>query len=176
MSIIDSIVSFFKKLWDVVRKVLTYILIICAVLLILWACFFSGGLLLFGVLSATQAIVIACVALAGAFMIDGDTAEQIVSSVGDGVSEAVTSVGGAAGDVAGAIGGAVGDTVSGFLDGVLSSPVGWLMIGVGIYFLLGKDGAAEPLDDNRKADRDPKFVVADGSSVLGVNGVNNLEV
>lgn len=132
--------------------------------------------MLFGVLSATQAIVIACVALAGAFMIDGDTAEQIVSSVGDGVSEAVTSVGSAVGDVAGAVGGAVGDTVSGVLGGILSSPVGWLIIGVGIYFLLDKDGAAEPPIDNIKADRDPKIGVANGSSVLGVNGVNNLEV
>lgn len=78
--------------------------------------------------------------------------------------------------MAGAVGGAVGDTISGVVGGILSSPVGWLIIGVGIYFLLGKDGEAKPLNDNSKADRDPKFVVANGSSVLGVNGVNNLEV
>lgn len=176
MSIIDSIVSFFKKLWDVVRKVLTYILVICAILLILWACFFSGGLLLFGVLSATQAIVIACVALAGAFMIDGDTAGQIVGSVGDGVSEAVTSVGVAIGDVAGAIGGAVGDTVSGLLGGILTSPIGWLMIGVGLYLLLGKGDATESPSAERGNGLEPKPGVADNSSVLGVGSVNNLEV
>lgn len=136
MSILDSITSFFKKLWDIVKKVLVYILIICAVLLILWACFFSGGALLFGLLTATQAIVVACVALAGAFLIDGDTANKIVSSIGSATAGAVSSVGAAAGEVAGSVGSAVGDVASGLLSGIFSSPIGLIVIGVGAYMLL----------------------------------------
>lgn len=162
MSILDSITSFFKKLWDIVKKVLVYILIICAIILILWACFFSGGALLFGLLSATQAIVVACVALAGAFLLDGDTANQIVSSVGSATADAVTSVGEAAGDVANSVGGAIGDVASGLLEGALSSPIGLIAIGIGVYLLLKGDGRES--DESRKVDQTVK--VADGPSSL----------
>lgn len=171
MSILDSITSFFKKLWDIVKKVLVYILIICAVLLILWACFFSGGALLFGLLSATQAIVVACVALAGAFLLDGETADQIVSSIGNATADAVTSVGEAAGDVAGAIGGAVGDVASGLLEGVLSSPIGLIAIGIGVYLLLKRDDKES--DKPRTVDQTAK--VADGYSNLGSGHLTTLE-
>lgn len=185
MSILDSIASFFKKLWDIVKKVLVYILIICAVLLILWACFFSGGALLFGLLTATQAIVIACVALAGAFLLDGDTANQVVSSIGNATADAVTSVGEAAGDVAGSIGGAVGDVAAGLLEGVLSSPIGWIAIGIGVYLLFKGDGEEdkEPrtvdrtakVDDGPSRTVDRATIVADGSSILSSPNLATLE-
>lgn len=171
MSILDSIVSFFKKLWDIVRKVLTYILIVCAILLILWACFFSGGALLFGLLTATQAIVVACVALAGAFLLDGETAEQIVSSVGSATADAVTSVGEAAGEVAGAVGGAVGDVASGVFEGLLSSPIGLIAVGVGLYFLLKSDAPKEP----RRSQISDYPIVADGASNLGSTQLSPME-
>lgn len=171
MSILDSIVSFFKKLWDIVRKVLTYILIICAILLILWACFFSGGALLFGLLTATQAIVVACVALAGAFLLDGETAEQIVSSVGSATADAVTSVGEAVGEVGGSVGGAVGDVVSGVFEGLLSSPIGLIAVGVGLYFLLKSDAPKEP----RYSQISYNPIVADGTSNLGSTQLSPME-
>lgn len=171
MSILDSIASFFKKLWDIVKKVLVYILIICAVLLVLWACFFSGGALLFGLLTATQAIVIACVALAGAFLLDGDTANQIVSSIGNATADAVTSVGEAARDVAGAVGGAVGDVASGLLEGVLSSPIGLIAIGIVVYLLLKGDDKES--DKPRTVDQTEKVAV--GSSSLGSGNLATLE-
>lgn len=91
---------------------------------------------MFGLLTATQAIVVACVALAGAFLLDEETANQIVSSVGSATAGAVNSVGAAAGEVAGAVGGAVGDVASGLLSGIFSSPIGLIVIGVGVYMLL----------------------------------------
>ena len=171
MSILDSIASFFKKLWDIVKKVLVYILIICAILLILWACFFSGGALLFGLLTATQAIVVACVALAGAFLLDGDTADQIVSSVGSATADAVTSVGGAVGDVAGATAGAVGDVAGDLLEGVLSSPIGWIAIGIVAYLFL--KGGSKESEEPRTVDRAAK--VADGPSSSGSQRLESRE-
>lgn len=183
MSILDSIASFFKKLWDIVKKVLVYILIICAILLILWACFFSGGALLFGLLTATQAIVVACVALAGAFLLDGDTANQIVSSIGNATADAVTSVGEAAGDIAGAVGGAVGDVAGGLLEGVLSSPIGWIAIGIGVFlFMKGDDEKIDKPQQSRQSEKIGELQqsrksekVATGSSSLGSGHLATLE-
>lgn len=128
-SFFKAIGKFLRKIWDVVRKVLAVVLIIIAVILVIWACIFCpplGGVLFGFALTSTAAYALAAVLLVGAFLIDSETAHEVVGKIGE-----------AAGDAAGAVAGAVGDTASGVLGGLFSSDLfPLLLVGVGGYFLL----------------------------------------
>lgn len=129
MGILSKIGRLFKKLWDAIRKILAILLIIIAVILIVWAAVLSGGaaLVLFGfAISQTAAFVIGALALVGAFLLDSETANEVVGKIGD-----------AMGDAAGAVGGVIGDVVGGGITGILGSSGGMLIVGgIALYFLL----------------------------------------
>lgn len=136
--------SFFKKLftklWNSIRRVLAILLVIAAVLLLLAVCFMSAGtmLVVFGVaLTAMEAVIVACVALTCAFVLDHKAAASAVGHVGEAVEEVVKAAASAAGGV-----------VSAGIGAFLSNP-GVMLVGVAIvaYFLL-KDGK----DDNSTND------------------------
>lgn len=132
MSLLSSIVNFFKKLWDMIRKILVYILIAIAVFILLWAVFATGGALLpiIGVaLTTTQCVVAALACLAGAFLIDSDTAKSVTGSIAGAVADATE----AAAKVATS---AVGGVVSGVLRSDLFL---YAALGIGAYFLLTAD-------------------------------------
>lgn len=128
--------NFFKKLLKAIKKILAVVLAIIAVILILWSALATGGatLALFGfALSTTGAMIAGCVALVGAFLIDGKTAGKVVGKIGD-------AAGSAAGAVAGAVGSATGGAVTGLIGALLHNPV---VLGVGLcvlgYYLLSGD-------------------------------------
>lgn len=131
MSFLSGILNFFKKLWSMIKKVLVYIAIACAVFLFLWAVFASGGALLTVLgftLTATQAVVAGLALLTGAFLIDEDTAKSAVDSIADAVqsaTEAVTTV--------------TASAATGVLDGLTSSPIFWVAIAVGAVYLFGSN-------------------------------------
>lgn len=138
-SLFKAIGSFFKKLWKALRKILAILLIIIAIIVIIWACIFCpplGGVL-FGVAfsSATAAFAFGCVLLVGAFLVDTETAKEVVGKVGE-----------AAGDAAESVGKAAGDIIDGAVSGIFgSSTLMWLAVGVGAYFLLsGSKGSDTP--------------------------------
>lgn len=133
MSFLSGIVNFFKKLWSMIKKILVYVLIAIAVFIVLWAVFATGGAalpLLGFALTTTQAIVASLACLAGAFLIDSDTAKEVTGAMADAVGDATK----AAAVVA-------GSAVSGAISGVLSSsPWLWVALGVGLFFLFkGED-------------------------------------
>lgn len=132
MSFLSSILNFFKKIWDFIKKVLVYVLIACAVFIALWAVFATGGALLpfLGVaFTTTQSVVAALACLAGAFLIDKDTAKQVTGSVADAVRSATEA---AANVATSAAGGAV--------SGILSSNLFmYALIGLGAYLLITHD-------------------------------------
>lgn len=162
--------SFFKKLWNAIRKVLAVLLIVLAVILLVWATLATGGatLALFGfVMTTTQALIVGGLALAGAFLIDKDTASEVVGKVGEAVSDA-------AGAVGGVVGGATGGAVTGVVGALLGNPY-ILAIGLGVlgYYLLKSDKekssetvtdrsrenkavASSPVGPSRSTDRKPK--------------------
>lgn len=129
MSLLSGIVNFFKKLWDMIKKILVYILIAIAVFILLWAIFATGGALLpiIGVaLTTTQCVVAALACLAGAFLIDSDTAKSVTDSIAGAVGDATEAVA----DVATS---AAGGAVSGILGSDLFL---YAALGIGAYFLL----------------------------------------
>lgn len=141
-SIFKAIGNFFKSLWNTLRKIIAIVLIVIAVIIIIWACIFCpplGGVL-FGIAfsSAGAALAFGCCLLVGAFLIDKDTASEVVGKIGEAAGDAAESVGSAAGDVA-----------SGLLSGIFSSDVlPFILLGVAAYFLLTSDGKK---DDERPA-------------------------
>lgn len=142
----DKIGHFFKKLWDALRKVLAVILIIIAIILICFATFGTGLLVIpfIGIaLTPTLALLAGILALTCAFIIDADTSTEVVGKIGEAV-----------GDAAGAVGGAVGDAAGGLLSGLFSSTGGMLLLGgVGLYFLIssGKDDKSDDRVEEKKS-------------------------
>lgn len=146
MSLLSSIVNFFKKLWDMIRKILVYILIAIAVFILLWAVFATGGALLpiIGVaLTTTQCVVAALACLAGAFLIDSDTAKSVTGSIADAVGDATE----AAAKVATS---ATGGVVSGVLKSDLFL---YAALGIGAYFLLTAGSKKQPVVYNGPPDQ-----------------------
>lgn len=142
--------SFFKKLWNAIRKVLAVILVIAAIIIAVWACLITGGAalpLLYG-LSTTMMYVVSGLCLVGAFIIDKKTAQKTVGKVADAVGDAAESVGTVGGAI---VGGAVGGAIGGLLDNPI---VVMAAVGVVAYLLLssGDDStAARPEADTRRA-------------------------
>lgn len=138
-SIFKAIGKFFKKLFSALKKILAVVLVILAVIVIIWACIFCpplGGTL-FGLAfsSSAAALAFGCCLLVGAFLVDKDTAANVVGKVGE-----------AAGDAAESVGNAAGDVISGIASGLFSSDIlPWVVLGVGAYFLLSgrEDTGAE---------------------------------
>lgn len=154
--------DFFKRLWNAIRKVLAVVLIVLAVILLVMVVFASGGLLapIFGiVLTTTQAILLGVLAITGAFLIDPETASATVGAIGE-----------AAGDAAEAVGSAVGDVVSGATEGVFSalssSPIFWIALGIGAFWLFGKSGSSDDASDRRKVS--PRDSTSTGSASVSV--------
>lgn len=161
--------NFFKKLWKAIKKVLAVVLIVLAVILLVMVVFASGGLLapIFGiVLTTTQAILLGVLAITGAFLIDPETASATVGAIG-----------GAVGDAAEAVGSAVGDVVSGATEGIFSalssSPLLWIALGIGAFWLLGKSDSSDDTSDRRKApSRDSTSADSAPVSVVASEGSN----
>lgn len=138
--------DFFKKLWNAIKKVLAVVLIVLAVILLVMVVFASGGLLapIFGiVLTTTQAMLLGVLAITGAFLIDPETASAVVGAIGE-----------AAGDAAETVGSVIGDVASGITEGVFSalssSPLFWIALGIGVFWLLGKSDSSDKASDRRK--------------------------
>jgi hypothetical protein len=107
----------FSKIWKWLRKILAIILVIVAVVLFFYALFVGLWIYaLYGLL-----------ALAAAFLVDAETASEVIGKIGDAI-----------GDAAGAVAEFVGDVAGGVAKGFLSSPFGLAVAGVGIWLLFGK--------------------------------------
>jgi len=120
-----------SSLWNALKKVLVWVLIIAAVILFLFSVFATGGatLAVFGVVfSTTTAMLAAALLLTGAFLIDADEASKVVGKIGDALGDAASAIGGLAGKVAGS-----------FLGGSFSSPNERLAIAGGLYLLTTDD-------------------------------------
>lgn len=127
--------SFFSKLWAAIKKILVYILLIIAAILIIWSALATGGatLAVFGfTFTMTQVLIIASLCIVGAFVVDPDTAKEVVGSVGEAIGEA-------AGAIAAAAGAAAGGAALGFL----SSPVGLAVAGFAFYWFFVRDTKKE---------------------------------
>lgn len=139
-SFFSKLASFFKKLFDLIKKILTILLIIIAVMLLVWACIASGGAVLtvFGfAISQTMAIVLGCLAITGAFLLDPTTAKKVVGKIGEAAGEAAAAVGGAVGNV-------IGGAASGISSALFGSNGIWLIAAVvGGYFLLSSSSDEE---------------------------------
>lgn len=149
MSFLSGILNFFKKLWSMIKKVLVYIAIACAVFLFLWAVFASGGALLTVLgftLTATQAVVAGLALLTGAFLIDKDTAKSVVDSVASAVQSATEAVATVTASAA-----------TGVVSGLTSSPIFWVAIAAGAIYLFGSNkktsdaSVAVRLEDTRSS-------------------------
>lgn len=150
--------KFFKKLLKAIKKILAVVLVIIAVILILWSALATGGatLALLGfTLTTTGAMIAGCVALVGAFLIDGKTAGKVVGKVGD-------AAGSAAGAVAGAIGSATGGAITGVVGALLHNPV---VLGVGLFVL------GYYLLSDEKDDAPDRANATPGGSKVGVKAV-----
>lgn len=174
--------KFLKKLLKAIKKILAIVLIVIAICLILWATLLSGGaaLVLFGfAISQTAALVLGAVALAGAFLVDGKTAKEVVGKIGE-------AAGSAAGAVAGAVGSVVGGATGGLVGALLDNPViMWGGIAVAAYFLLSsgsekkndKQANAKPASTQAKpklgAPAKPATRVG-GSVKRGTNDLSNV--
>ena len=77
----DWLLNLLDKLWNWLRKILAILLVVIAVVLAVYA-FFIGGWL-FG--------LYAIMALAGAFLIDSDTASEAVGKISDVLGDAAGS-------------------------------------------------------------------------------------
>lgn len=139
--------SFFKKLWNAIRKVLAVILIVVAIVIAVWACLITGGAalpLLLG-LSTTMMYVVAGLCLVGAFIIDRETATKTVGKVSDAVGDAAHAVG----EVGGAV---IGGTIGALLDNPYMVAAGVCLL---LYFLLsGKEKADRPTDIDTRSAKD----------------------
>lgn len=126
--------SFFKKLWNAIRKVLAVVLIVIAIVIAVWACLITGGAalpLLYG-LSTTMMYVVAGLCLVGAFIIDKKTATKTVGKITDAV-----------GDAAGAVVSVGSAVVGGTIGALLDNPyVVAAAIGLVAYFVLSNSGGA----------------------------------
>lgn len=136
-----------NKIWNALRKVLSVLLIIVGVALLIWA-LVSGVWIL---------AAYGMAAIAGAFLIDKDTAEETLSKVGDAVGSVVSTAAGLVGTAAGA----------GF-SALLKSPAGLFLVGLGAYLLLGSDSSnvGAPISDEEgetsltfNADDEEVFIV-----------------
>lgn len=158
--------NFFKKLWNVIRKILAVVLIIIAVVLAVLACFATGGASL---IYAMYAIA----ALAGAFLIDKDTTSKVTGKVGDALGSVAETVGSIGGKVA-------GGAATGVLGAILDNPVLLIAGGLLLWWALSdgddKDGreakqevakpvASKPKVTSQKAVRSP-------DSNLGSDNIN----
>lgn len=121
--------NFFKKLWNVIRKIIAIVLIIIAVIFAVLACFATGGASL---IFAMYAIA----ALAGAFLVDKKTTSKVVGKVGDALGSVAETVGSIGGKVAGGV-------ASGVLGVVLNNPALLIAGGILIWWALKDD---EPKD------------------------------
>lgn len=127
-----KVLGLLKKIWDKLRKVLGPLLMILAVLapvLAPWLATFSFPSWLSWLPTAYSALgkagwgVSAAVGLGAGYLVDSESAGEIVDKIGTAV-----------GDVGSAVGGAAGTTVSGFL----KSTGGMLLLGFGAVLLLRK--------------------------------------
>lgn len=135
-SFFKKLAGLFKKLFALIKKILAIILIVIAVILIIWACLVTGGaaLVVFGfAISQTMAIVLACVAITGAFLIDPKTSKQVVGKIGDAAGEAAEAV-------AGAVGKVTGSGVKGVIEGLLGSNGMYILAGgLALWFFMSNN-------------------------------------
>lgn len=159
--------NFFKKLWNVIRKIIAIVLIIIAVIFAVLACFATGGASL---IFAMYAIA----ALAGAFLVDKDTTSKVVGKVGDALGSVAETVGSIGGKVA-------GGAATGVLGAVLNNPALLIAGGLFLWWALSdgddkgkkeakqrvvKPTASKPKITNQKTVRSP-------GNGLGSNDINN---
>lgn len=140
--VFDAIKNVLKKIWDVIRKYIVYIVIICAIfwpfILPMLLAYLPAGLAVMlptaGVWATTalswQALAWRAIAgLAIGFLIDKDTTSKIVGKVAD-----------VAKDVAGAVGEIAGGAIEGVTSGLFSGNLGlWLVGGVVAWVILTRD-------------------------------------
>lgn len=146
-SLISTVVTAVKKVWDFVRKYLAIIVFVIALFFpVLWP--MVSTYLPASIVAAMNAAVVGSaiwgtaawswtalavrglVGLGFAYFLSSDAASAIVdklADVGGFLTESVVEIG--------------TSVVGGVASGLLSSPVGWAIIGLGLYFLLsgGKD-------------------------------------
>lgn len=142
----DFIGDLFKKIFEAIKKILVYVLLIIAVILFVWATIATGGatLAVFGfAISTTAAMVLAGVAVVAAFLIDPETASEVVGKVGE-----------ALGDAAEAVGEAAGNIVGGATSGLFSSSLGTYALMAGGAFLLYKLATSDSSNEAVTFDED----------------------
>lgn len=166
--------SFFKKLWNALRKIIAVILVVIAVVIAVWACLITGGAalpLLFG-LSTTMMYVVAGLCLVGAFIVDKKTAKKTVGKIADAVDDAAGAVG--------QVGGAALAGVAGALLGnpyVVAGALAFLA-----YILLKDDGystgdaktrnVGTPSTNGQRTDDDDNVSVAGVEDDIGLIGLS----
>lgn len=151
-NIVSAVIGAVKKVWNFIRKYLAILIVIVAIFFPLlwpmiaaylpaaWVTAINAALAGSTVWGATSMFSWSALAIRGivglgfAYLIDSETAGDIVDKIGDVV-----------GSVGGAIGGIIGGAVGGVASGLFSSPVGFLIIGgAALYFLTRKkDGDEE---------------------------------
>lgn len=133
--------NFFKKLWNVIRKIIAIVLIIIAVIFAVLACFATGGASL---IFAMYAIA----ALAGAFLVDKDTTSKVVGKVGDALGSVAETVGSIGGKVAGGV-------ATGVLGAVLNNPALLIAGGLFLWWALSDGDSKEKKPKEARAERAP---------------------
>lgn len=146
--------KFFKKLWNVIRKIIAIVLIIIAVIFAVMACISTGGASLVFALYAIAA-------LTGAFLVDKKTTTEVTGKIGEALGSVAETVGSVGGQV-------VGGVASGVLGAVLDNPV-LLAVGCGVlaWWLFSDSKAPQaPATTNNEVtrnrsreERDPDYVV-----------------
>lgn len=126
--------SFFKKIWDAIKKLLTklweVLRKVLAVLAILAAIYFL----------VTGQFWLAALLLGAAFLLDPEMTTGLIQKVGSAVS-----------GLAGVVGGVVGDVIGAGVSGILSSPFGLLLIAGAAFWLLSGDDDEEDDESSRGA-------------------------
>lgn len=134
----DWLKDFFRSIFDAIKKVLAIALLIIAAILIIWSVLATGGatLVIFGyAISTTMAMFLGGLAIVGAFLIDAETAGEVVGKVGEAVGDAVEAVTGAGASI-----------VGGAIKGLFSSPLGIAIAAIGglvLYNMLTDDDSGQ---------------------------------
>jgi len=139
----DKFVDMLSDLWEVLRDVLVVLLFVVAIIF----CPPVAGLLGIAAVGGGSWFI-AALLVTGAFLVDPETAGEVIDQIG----EVVGTAGNAVAEVLGSVSGSV---AGGFIQGIFSSPLGLVTLGIGFWFLfLRKNGTDEVVDLLSNSDTD----------------------
>lgn len=174
-SLISTVVTAVKKVWDFVRKYLAIIVFVIALFFpVLWP--MVSTYLPASIVAAMNAAVVGSaiwgtaawswtalairglVGLGFAYFLSSDAASAIVdklADVGGFLTESVVEIG--------------TSVVGGVASGLLSSPVGWAIIGLGLYFLLSGRKDQNTLLITKEDEKEKPVEQPTKQDVMGIN-------